>query len=387
MNARESMPPGDRAAATMAPECLRWTLWHCCVGALRAVVGVALGSMMLLQSAAAVDKAAEASARPAKPELQFLHPELDIIELLRSAERGDARAAYLLGTHYSSGRSGTRDDSQAVRWYSMAAERDLAEAQFNLAVMYAKGRGVQRDVLKAVRWFGLSAKQGYSPAQHALGTLYARGIGVERDEATAAAWLRKAAEQGEARSQFNLAVLYEFGRGVPVDVTQAKQWYVRAAAIGYAQAADRLKSLEDRLAAPTAEEAAPVVVAEHAPPTVRPSKGKGPRIALPIMGGTRATSTSESTPNAQVALSGKFTIQLSSHKTQGDGQAALKRYLLGQSARLVRTRVKGRAWFVVLYGGYAARKAAHAAVARLPKVLRDARPWVRETAGVRSQMK
>jgi len=69
------------------------------------------------------------------------------------AEQGDKRAAFLLGSRFASGRSGPRDDSEAVRWFRIAAEGGLPEAQYNLGVMYASGRGVARDYARAAAWY------------------------------------------------------------------------------------------------------------------------------------------------------------------------------------------------------------------------------------------
>ena len=65
------------------------------------------------------------------------------------------------------GRGVARDESEAFRWYRMAAEQGDEEvlaiihltaeqgsmaAQVSLAEMYAEGRGVVRDEMEAVRW-------------------------------------------------------------------------------------------------------------------------------------------------------------------------------------------------------------------------------------------
>jgi len=110
--------------------------------------------------------------------------------LLAQARAGDARASFLLGTRYSSGRAGYRDDREAVRWFRQAAEAGLAEAQYNLGIMYAAGRGVPKDLLRAVKRLSAAANNGLSPAQHNLGALYEHGVGVRVDKQAANDWVR-----------------------------------------------------------------------------------------------------------------------------------------------------------------------------------------------------
>ena len=89
------------------------------------------------------------------------------------------------------------------------------DAQLNLGSMYEEGRGVPQDETEAVRWYRLAADQGYAPAQHNLGVAYENGRGVPQDYAEAVRWYRLAAEQEYADAQVNLGVSYRAGRGVP----------------------------------------------------------------------------------------------------------------------------------------------------------------------------
>ena len=172
---------------------------------------------------------------------------MDVQSLLGLAESGDARASFLLGTRYASGRGGFRDDSEAVRWFKRAADKGLGEAQYNLGIMYGAGRGVARDIFQAVRWFRLAANQGVAEAQFNLGTLYSLGEGVSKDLELAAEWLHKAADRRLPRAQYNLGVLYEHGQGVRLDGRAALIWYQRAAKQGYEPAQQRLAALMERL--------------------------------------------------------------------------------------------------------------------------------------------
>ena len=51
------------------------------------------------------------------------------------------------------------DDTEAVRWFRLAAEQGDAEAQGGLGLAYGTGRGVPRDVVAAHMWMTLAAAQ------------------------------------------------------------------------------------------------------------------------------------------------------------------------------------------------------------------------------------
>ena len=116
-------------------------------------------------------------------------------ELHSAAAKGDASAQFQLGVMYANGVDVPEDDTEAVRWYRLAAEQGLAEAQNNLGLMYANGVGVTQDDAEAVRWYRLAAEQGLARAQFLLGTMYDTGEGVPEDIVEAYAWLNIAAAQ------------------------------------------------------------------------------------------------------------------------------------------------------------------------------------------------
>ena len=71
------------------------------------------------------------------------------------------------------------------------AEKGDAKAQFLLGLMYRAGHGVPQDDSKAIQWLQKSAEQGYDEAQLYLGMVY-----ITHDEKKACALIRASAEQG-----------------------------------------------------------------------------------------------------------------------------------------------------------------------------------------------
>ena len=338
----------------------------------------------------------------ALPDAAYVDSQYSLLQLSTMAEQGDARAAYLLGTRYASGRAGVRDDSQAVRWFKRAAELELPEAQFNLGVMYATGRGVVREPARAANWFRLSAEQGLADGQHAIGTLYASGSGVPRDQRKAAEWLGKAAAQDHAQAQFNLGVLYEFGQGVSRSLTRAKAWYGKAANGGYAPAAARLQRLRDSIA--EVERSGPRRPSVRQPVATAQTTKRVPKPLPPQPKSVAATTAKPSAkPVARVprvdptpsdplaALAGmderRFTVQVISYHSRSRAAAAVRRYGLSEHARIYKKLSRGKTWYVVLYGEFASTEQAKAAIARLPEKLRRARPIVRKVATIRRQLR
>jgi TPR repeat protein len=80
----------------------------------------------------------------------------DAVETIRLAEQGDVGAQFLLGLMYEHGRGVPQDETEAVRWYRLAANQGFAVAQSNLGVMYRNGRGVPQDDVAAHMWLDLA---------------------------------------------------------------------------------------------------------------------------------------------------------------------------------------------------------------------------------------
>ena len=78
---------------------------------------------------------------------------------IASPRPGDADAQYSLGILYDDGHGVPRDDTEAAKWFRLAADQGYAMAQNNLGSLYARGAGVPQDYVQAYMWFALSAEQ------------------------------------------------------------------------------------------------------------------------------------------------------------------------------------------------------------------------------------
>ena len=121
---------------------------------------------------------------------------MDIVNIKKMAEEGNADAQSKLGVLYASGVGMKMDKQEAVRWYRKSAEQGYPVGQWNMAFMYVRGEGVEADFNEARELFRKSAESGFENAQYDLGMMLLQGLGGKQDRNEAEKWFRMAAEQG-----------------------------------------------------------------------------------------------------------------------------------------------------------------------------------------------
>jgi localization factor PodJL len=167
---------------------------------------------------------------------------------LRSAAlAGDPLAAYAVAVRFADGHVVPTNNSEAARWFDVAAKKGLAPAQFRLGALYEKGVGVRKDLATARDLYRSAAEKGHGKAMHNLAVLYAEGVNGKADYHAAAQWFRKAADRGVTDSQYNLAVLYARGVGVEQNFADAYKWFTLAAKDGDTDAAQKRDEIAKHL--------------------------------------------------------------------------------------------------------------------------------------------
>jgi uncharacterized protein len=111
-----------------------------------------------------------------------------------------------------------------------AAEKGDAKSQYDLANAYMLGNGVKADYEKAIKWFHKAADAGEVRAEDMLGLMYFNGKGSPQDYDKAAKWFQKAADKGDADAQFNLGIMCAEGKGIKQNYIQAHMWFSLSAA-------------------------------------------------------------------------------------------------------------------------------------------------------------
>jgi len=88
------------------------------------------------------------------PELSnFAKAKQKVIEVIDSAEAGDAKAQLKLGIMLTKGAWVKKDKVKAIEWWERSATQGNVEAQLLLGTVYFAGQRVKKDVERADYWF------------------------------------------------------------------------------------------------------------------------------------------------------------------------------------------------------------------------------------------
>jgi uncharacterized protein len=196
------------------------------------------------------------------------------------AKDGDPAAQTLVAEILSRGLGVKRDETEAARWYQLAAEQGVPEAQFQYALMLIDGRFVKRDkkaafalmqasaeagnalaqfnyaqllverdpgphgVMEALPYYEKAANAELPDAQYAMSQIFANGVGGKKpDEVEARKWLVRAARQNFDTAQLDLGTWLISGRGGERDAKSGFAWLKRAAEGGNVAAQNRVAKL------------------------------------------------------------------------------------------------------------------------------------------------
>ncbi len=124
---------------------------------------------------------------------------IKIAELITKAEGGDVKAQYQLARAYETGSDVSKNEEEALRWYTKSAEQGYAKAQYEVGGHYYWSyfhTHLASDGAKAAYWLGESGKNGNADAQYLIGKMYWFGQGVSEDLREGNYWMCKAAAQG-----------------------------------------------------------------------------------------------------------------------------------------------------------------------------------------------
>ena len=107
--------------------------------------------------------ASSQSPKPESPSAAAYVPSIEtatLEQLRQMAEKGDAAAQNALGLRYATGEGVALNESEAVRWFTMAAEQGNVPAQSKLGSIYFSGRGVLQDSNRAYFWMVVARMSG-----------------------------------------------------------------------------------------------------------------------------------------------------------------------------------------------------------------------------------
>jgi len=156
---------------------------------------------------------------------------INMAELIKRAEAGDAESQYSLGWELNHIAKTEKDMGDAVKWLHLSAEQGFAKAQCYLGKVFRDYYLVydKEDYEGAANWFLLAAKQGMVQAQEELAYMYASGIrhgmGIAKNTQEAVKWNLKAFENGSEVAPVRLGDSYREGDGITQDIAEAIKWY------------------------------------------------------------------------------------------------------------------------------------------------------------------
>ena len=130
-----------------------------------------------------------------------------------------------------------RNQTEAIRYYKMAADQGDPGAQTGYAMHLLRGDGIPRDINEARRYLKLAVGQGHPGAQtiyKVFDLMYSDSdIDVTDDCAGPARDLKMAADRGDAEAQVRYAAALENGEDVPCDIEMSMRYYKMAADQGH----------------------------------------------------------------------------------------------------------------------------------------------------------
>lgn len=178
----------------------------------------------------------------------------EVQQLIQLAEKGNAKAQYIIGVHYYKGEVLKKDLQKSIHWIKKSSQQNYADAQFFLSFCYSNGIGVKQDAQQFKIWLKKAADNGHKEAKKRLSLLidnvsikaqsgdansqYLLGLHFYKrnDFKNAILWFEKAAYQNNPKAQWNLGQCYFLGQGVKTDKTKSFGWYTKSAKQNYVNA-------------------------------------------------------------------------------------------------------------------------------------------------------
>ncbi len=181
-----------------------------------------------------------------------------MLDLKKSALKGNHFAACDLGDIYYKGEIAEKNFLEALGWYKMASSPYSYYSYRCIGfIYYSGGHGVRQDYNAAKEWFEKAADEGDPIAMNCIGVIYCDGRlnnGESRtfDYLMAKTWWEKAEDVFSSWSQvpksyswssLNLGYIFFNGWGVDKDLEKAKEWWQKSAERGNTTAMFRLGKL------------------------------------------------------------------------------------------------------------------------------------------------
>ena len=128
-----------------------------------------------------------------------------------------------MGDYYLYDYDSLNESEKAFAYFKKAAEYEWYNE--GLGICYEMGIGVEDNETEAFKYYTLAADNGNVTSMYRTGLCYYNGVGVKQ-------WLLKAAEKNNDKAQFELGNAYLTGNGVEENDDIAMEWFEKAAENG-----------------------------------------------------------------------------------------------------------------------------------------------------------
>lgn len=157
----------------------------------------------------------------------------------KSANYGEPRGNYRLGTMYEFGRGVERKYSEAAKCYLKAASQGHAKSHFRLGLMYFNGYHFEKDYAQAKREFEIASKLGEPLGDYMLGYL-TQNLSDSADKLNEATyWYERSAKSEHIDSFLQLGAI----KLEQDDINSAIHYFRKAAILGNAEGQAYLANL------------------------------------------------------------------------------------------------------------------------------------------------
>jgi len=164
------------------------------------------------------------------------------VDYYRKAEKlGNNRARLYLGKVYLYGRGVKKDKEKAKTYFIQALEAGHYSAGYHLGKLFYSSK----QYSQAIKYYHIAAKHKSPGAMINLGFMYQYGLGTQIDYNAAFTLYQTAANWNNPVAQYYLALLYLDGLGIESNREKAIELLTTSGLRGYKPAQDKLQSLSD----------------------------------------------------------------------------------------------------------------------------------------------
>ena len=135
----------------------------------------------------------------------------------------------LLAIMLRDGNGVTANPSRAAELFLSCGYKGNPDGFLAIADMHQKGLELEKSDTEALRYFILAAEMKSKIGAHNVGCAYFLGRGCEQSFRKALKYFKEAGELEHPLSMINAGNMYFNGYGTAVDLQEARKWYVRAA--------------------------------------------------------------------------------------------------------------------------------------------------------------